>query len=97
MSNERKTWTRKDSNYARERYNEGMSNDDIAFELGRTPVAIGVHLSKIRTQYVRAKSASVAKPRKVMKPTKAPRTLLTSFIGACAGILVGAAILHFYG
>jgi len=106
MSNERKTWSVKDNDYVWDKYLEGMSNEGIAEHVGRTPIAVGVRISKLKTRYgftkptistAGTKTGRIPTGKKVLVTPTLTRTLLASFIGACAGILVGAAILHFYG
>ena len=48
MNNKRKTWSLKDSNYAWKSTLTGVSNEEIARDIGRTPVAVSVHLSNRR-------------------------------------------------
>jgi len=48
MNNKRKTWSLKDSNYAWRSTLIGVSNEEIARDIGRTPAAVSVHLSNRR-------------------------------------------------
>jgi len=48
MNNKRKTWSLKDSNYAWRSTLTGVSNEEIARDIGRTPAAVSVHLSNRR-------------------------------------------------
>jgi len=105
MSNERKQWSVKDNDYVWDSFLAGMSNEDIARHIGRTSIAVGVRISKLKTRYGTAKiTTGVAGPSRSTKPGRAVlitpdlvRVLLVSCIGASAGLMIGTAILHFYG
>jgi len=99
MNNERKTWSLKDSNYAWERSQLGMSNEDIAQNIGRTAIAVGVHLSKKRTKYHAVGFIGSATPdrkpstRRVSVPAKLPLIspmMSNAMLCGIIGILTGA-------
>jgi len=104
MSNERKKWSVKDSDYAWDSSLAGMSNEDIAAHVGRTPVAVAVRLSNIKLRYGYAKSTTgKAGPGKKAKPVtvesdKHPTLkgmFLVSLAGAAIGVIGAKVFLDF--
>ena len=109
MSNERKRWSMKDNDFVWDNFQAGWTNEAIADAIGRTPIAVGVRISNLKARYGYPKAglnltspatarAPRAKPSKEALVTPAlVRVLLVSCIGAAAGLMIGTAILHFYG
>ena len=60
MNNKRKTWSLKDSNYAWRSTLIGVSNEEIARDIGRTPAAVQVHLSNRRMAVINEAKITVA-------------------------------------
>ena len=93
MSNERKKWSVKDSDYAWDSSLAGMSNEDIAAHVGRTPVAVGVRLSNMKIRYGFAKSTTgKAGPGKKAKPVNVSSDKQPTLRGMFFVSLAGAAI-----
>ena len=79
MNNKRKTWSLKDSNYAWRSTLIGVSNEEIARDIGRTPAAVQVHLSNRRMAVINeAKITVESKPQLQLevgiKPTVTAKT-----------------------
>jgi len=94
MSNERKKWSVKDSDYAWDNSLAGMSNEDIAAHVGRTPVAVGVRLSNIKIRYGFAKSTintAGTKTGRVPNSVESDKhpTLRGMFFVSLAGAVIG--------
>jgi len=70
-----KQWSLKDSNFAWRGAKAGVPNHQLAIELGRTPVAIGIHLSNMKT-----KKARQVHPKVMVK---------TSHVVSVASVLFG--------
>lgn len=94
MSNERRKWSAKDIEYTWDNHLAGMSNEDIAAHIGRTPIAVGVRISKTKVRYGFVTSpVNKTGPGKKAKPVtvesdKHP-TLRGMFLVSLAGAAIG--------
>ena len=94
MSNERKQWSVKDNDFVWDKYLEGMSNKSIAEHIGRTPIAVGVRISKLKIRYGFTKSTtSIAGPgnkaKSVTVESDKHPTLRGMFLVSLAGAAIG--------
>jgi len=100
MSNERKQWSVKDNDFVWDSYLAGCSNEAIAESIGRTPIAVGVRISKLKTRYGHDRPTTAAgTPSKVTKPivveTDKPPTLTGMFFVSLTGAVIGVLLAKF--
>jgi len=96
MNKSHKKWTLKDSDFAFNQHSAGVSNQTIGDELGRTAIAVGVHISTRKRVMRHSSNEPSVKPVPFSvqpEPAHAPTLFLVSFAGSFTGVALAALVV----